>query len=180
MKRTLTLLALVGLLLTPNLWAADPIEAERIELDAVSKDVDSEEMTTLVIVNDTFEKSKLTDNYKIVAKAVSQHLKKATFKVHDNELLVGLPIKDVAKGAQIAKIEFNSDCPDNSQFTVEETPAILAGVQRQVLKEILTAWTKARHNAPDAELRVVNVSQRDRNFNYDVRLNLKKVASLDR
>jgi len=180
MKRLLTLLAVVALLTPatllfaqeappqPAVQAAQEAAAEAVQEAAVV------EVTQVIVRNTTYEKATLERSFKLVADQLSKHLKKATFKVDGSILYVGVQYDVLAKDATLAKIDFSSDCPDNSQFHVQ--PSVLAALGTNEIKEVLIAWTRYRHDAMAADVRVVNVADRTRYVNFDVQLNIRKVA----
>lgn len=184
MKNTLALVALIALMCTPIFAQEAGPEAVQEAGAAVVKPEKAEaqvELTIIEITNTKYEESKLTGDYRAVANEIADQIDKVTFEQDGKYLRVGINAPEgVADGAVIARIEFRSDCPNNSQYFVEETPAVLAGITRKQLQAIVATWTRYRHDSPKAGLRVVNVTQRGRQFNYDVQLDLKKVAVLEK
>jgi hypothetical protein len=133
----------------------------------------TDEITKMVVSNTVYEDTKLEGSFKTIADAVKKHLKEATFKVNNGTLLVGVKHDAIQEGVEFAKIEFKSDCPDNSQYSVQ--PLILTDFDRKAVKDVLFTWTQIRHES-DAELRVVNIFKNGRTSNYDVQLDIEYVV----
>ena len=64
---------------------------------------------------------------------------------------------------------FSSDCPNNSQFTVQGPI-----VQNDLVRRATIAWTRHRHDSTATSVKVVNIRQlsEDDRFNYDIQLNM--------
>lgn len=178
MKKMLVLLAVTLLIpvtvsgdlpsVPPAPEAIQPFEA------AVAAKPEIIVVTEVVVINTTYKASKLDESFGHVAKAMKVHLKGATFKVVENVLYVGVKYDILRPDVVLARIGFDSDCPDNSQYSVESS--YLAALGQKQVREILISWTKYRHDAMDASVRVVNVANRGKRVNFDVQLNLKTVA----
>lgn len=137
------------------------------------------ELKTVIVVDATFEDgTKIEDlkrEFKIVAEALGHP--KATFVVKGETLSVGVDVPGIADGVELERFQFRSDCPDNSQYHVE---SILAD-REKATKATVVAWTRWRHARSTAPLRIVRISPvANRKKNFDVQLDLKKVAFYSR
>lgn len=119
MKR-FAILLFVTALLPGIIVAQEAQEVLQAEAPAVQPE-EKAEVTEVVVLNQKFEEAQLEGSFQYVASAVGKHLKGATYKVDGNKLLVGVRHEILKDGAELAKIKFRSDCPDNSQFRVQES-----------------------------------------------------------
>lgn len=166
LRRACILLLAAGLIAGPQLLA-----------DEAAQDDKNTELKTVVVVNglqgDVNDVKKLPREFRLVAESLKHP--KATYKIDGSTLRIGLEVAAIEGGVELERLEFRSDCPDNSQYKVQ---SILAG-RKEALRATTVAWTRHRHNAPRVPLRTVNISQLAANTkNYDVQLDIKKVSLL--
>lgn len=168
MKRRVFLLAALAAAVALPGFAADKEESKvKPELKIVE-----------VLNGATFTSDQKIDaEYQLVAEELG--FKKATFQRDGGTLRIGVQLADSEKG-KLFQIRQNSDCPDNTQFHVEGTPAITKRFDKDI-KRTLVAWTKHRHDDFSAKLRVINISDLAGNKrNFDVQLDLSRVSRVFR
>lgn len=146
---------------------------------AEKPDAKQPQLDTITVINgfagDVADVRKLPLDARLLAEALKH--KDATYQIEDNQLKIGIAIDALKEGVVLERIEVQSDCPDNTQYHVTTQLA----KREKALRATTIAWTRARHNAPNAPLRIVNVSARgDLKRNFDVQLELNKVSLLDR
>lgn len=169
MKRRMFFLAVLA-----AVFLASPISGEEIKKPEKQK---KPELNKVLVLNGHQGKLKLTDlkdEFQLIATQLSH--KKATYTVEGSVLKIGIFLPGIKDGVTLEKIVFHSDCADNSQYRVES----LLVKREPILKKTTVAWTRHRHRAPRAPIRVVNIRQiAGLTKNYDVQLNLKQISSLD-
>lgn len=114
--------------------------------------------------------AKATDLKDSHAKDVGASFENATFDEYGELLIVGVPA-DALPG--VVKVDFKSDCPNNSQYGVEGVDLALG--KRQLLKRSLEAWSRARHKTR-AKLRGIFRTCQNGVRNYDVQFDIETVG----
>lgn len=134
-----------------------------------------------VVVIDEFEGdlqevAKLPATVRHVARDLVAGLQEPSFTYENGTLTVGYDEPALAKGVRLAEIAPRSDCSNNTQFNVTN---ILVQAEKRI-EAAVTTWTRHRHDAPEAPLKVINKGKpaADLVRNFDVQLRLNRVASL--
>ena len=124
---------------------------------------------------DVTDVKKLPQEFRLVAEQLGHE--GATYQIAGEQLKIGVHLAEYRPGFPLEDLQWRSDCPNNSQFHVE---TILTD-RDAALKATTLAWTRARHNAPDAPVNYHSVSNvANKKKNHDVSLDLRKVSRLDR
>ena len=101
---------------------------------------------------------------------VAREFPKATYATDGRTLVIGINERGKQANATLIEIAWQSDCPDNSQYQARIKPAQLAKVRRPQLRDALVAWTRDRHDTPQAALRRL---RQENDQHWDVQLSLR-------
>lgn len=117
---------------------------------------------------------KLPDEFRLVAEALGHT--DATYTATKDKLTIGIDVPIIAKGTVLERIAWQSDCPDNSQFSV----LTILAKRDTALKAATLAWTRYRHRAPAAPQRTINIRKiaAVMTRNFDVQLDLNKLSTV--
>lgn len=169
MKRRMFFLAALA-----TVFLVSSISGEEIKKPEKQK---KPELSKVLVFNGYQGKLQLTDlkdEFQLIAIHLSH--KNATYTVEGSTLKIGIVLPGIKDGVTLEKIVFHSDCVDNSQYRVNS----LLVKREPILKRTIVAWTRHRHRAPKAPLRVVNIRQVAGLIkHYDVQLELRQLSSLD-
>ena len=128
-----------------------------------------------VLNGTTFAKTELKAEYKLVAQKLA--LPGATYQVDGEVLRIGVQIAD-ADNKRLIRIDRESDCPDNTQFSVGGLPLLTKKWDAKI-KGALFVWTQHRHDDFSSKLRLINVGEIvDDRRNFDIQLDLSRVSRL--
>jgi hypothetical protein len=155
------LTALALCLLLPSLALAEPAEAE---LPTLSK---------LVIVSGEATLTGALPSLTPEAKLIAANFEGSSAATDRSTLVVGVKSSEPV-GTVLSRIEFRSDCPNNSVFYSQDQ---VTGISPETIKRALATWTRIRHKAERAPVQeIVDFAVYD-GYRWDVRLDLRSVSS---